>query len=1039
VRYAEYGGSCLPDGYVMTFLLTVSGTYNVWVYTDSINKRLVAGSPKILTVLPDVAVLANYRARGEGLFCVDQTLCMASQDTTFTVQAKDRFMNDAFSCAENVTVYVEPAFAGADQFTVTNLIEEENVGGVPINGVPGPGIDVVTRSGYVGKPILPFDGVVDSCTNGGYLVKIFATLSSDYKVSITVNQTNLFGSPFDLTILPQIRSIPLGVSTLGLVTYNRWTYYTLYFDQPNQGFVVEVVKTDSNKGQPWTFVRYSTIWTDIAEPADGIRNEYPSAFQSRYCRTCRVHVPPTKGQVGFWYVAVFGYEADSFHTVTATRYTDTDLLPSTVLSGQLEPGQYAYFHFDMLKLSGFQVRASVTSEGGGELTATLKKDTWPYVAGDTSAVFGVALFQEFCQDCIIDHPPTFAAEGRWYFSILAHTFPVNFQVALIEFEETPIVFGSKPNELSLPLFTWGYYTFTIDPDMDPDGLQIQVIPSDATFNVTTVLKKAQHPVSVRDSTFNVASCTHCRITVMTKQKFQATWYLGVYTGATGGTFHIRMNMYQACPNSCYGNGQCVQRKIRACVCFPGYTGIDCKEALKDKIFGWYPLDVDTKDVSGNARPLFYKINRFGSYGFTEGGLILLDTYIILPKPKAEVVCRGFHNFRETDPKNYQWEARVDINEGTAPINTVQESVPGLGEWYTWNEKGDPQAPTGAEGNPRRDKVCAEYNPRREMTTMFRVRIEEPLPSPGSMFGIGKASEVFGRADVNLAGKWSWFVYPRQHPNGINVLLDLMLRNETHEISLREQQIWVIDGLDLFEKTDFWTRKFPTYCADGPEPKGLEGLCEFMNPRVWYHIAAVFGPKRAELWIDGIQVAGMELDLWNITDIVDGRIHFGHDPRFAFYERLFFGQVRDIRILLYTASKDEIVTTAKDGQLWFDARQAERTATGQESVTRGTWDNPIGLATVDDGTLDMNTVPHEEVCRQYRNPNEPREFIEASACPFIDTQAAWMLREINDHNYRKYDTDQINFGLGYEMLVLKDTRTFAPVYLGRFYDFSIDEE
>lgn len=61
-------------------------------------------------------------------------------------------------------VFVEPQFAGPDQYTVTNLIEESNVGGVSVNGVPGPGIDVVTRTGYVGQPIFPFNGTSLGCS-----------------------------------------------------------------------------------------------------------------------------------------------------------------------------------------------------------------------------------------------------------------------------------------------------------------------------------------------------------------------------------------------------------------------------------------------------------------------------------------------------------------------------------------------------------------------------------------------------------------------------------------------------------------------------------------------------------------------------------------------------------------------------------------------------------------------------------------------------------------------------------------------------------
>ena len=51
-----------------------------------------------------MAVLSNYRAIGEGLFCIDQRMCMANQATTFTVQAKDAFLNNAVSCKESVEV-----------------------------------------------------------------------------------------------------------------------------------------------------------------------------------------------------------------------------------------------------------------------------------------------------------------------------------------------------------------------------------------------------------------------------------------------------------------------------------------------------------------------------------------------------------------------------------------------------------------------------------------------------------------------------------------------------------------------------------------------------------------------------------------------------------------------------------------------------------------------------------------------------------------------------------------------------------------------
>jgi hypothetical protein len=85
------------------------------------------------------------------------------------------------------------------------------------------------------------------------------------------------------------------------------------------------------------------------------------------------------------------------------------------------------------------------------------------------------------------------------------------------------------------------------------------------------------------------------------------------------------------------------------------------------------------------------------------------------------------------------------------------------------------------GNPFANLTCAEYNPRRELTVMLELKFSLPLPSPGSFIGIGTASRIVGRPDINLPGMWSWTLYPRYHPNGVNVVVDLLLRNATHEI------------------------------------------------------------------------------------------------------------------------------------------------------------------------------------------------------------------------------------------------------------------
>jgi hypothetical protein len=50
-------------------------------------KKLTFGGviTQVLTVLPEIAILSNYRATGEGLFCTDTRDCMANQVRQSTV------------------------------------------------------------------------------------------------------------------------------------------------------------------------------------------------------------------------------------------------------------------------------------------------------------------------------------------------------------------------------------------------------------------------------------------------------------------------------------------------------------------------------------------------------------------------------------------------------------------------------------------------------------------------------------------------------------------------------------------------------------------------------------------------------------------------------------------------------------------------------------------------------------------------------------------------------------------------------------------
>jgi hypothetical protein len=452
--------------------------------------------------------------------------------------------------------------------------------------------------------------------------------------------------------------------------------------------------------------------------------------------------------------------------------------------------------------------------------------------------------------------------------------------------------------------------------------------------------------------------------------------------------HLSLMFWKFCltPHTCTYH----QRKIKICRCFPGYTGTDCRDAIKEKVFAWYPLDGHAGDVTENRRPFFFKTNGEGKLVYKFDGLEVLDTYVIIPKPTPAISCSRFSKMVSPTLHDLQWGDQQVTSEGTAERNRVDAIIPEVEEWYHWNELGKPK------GNPRIEQACAEYNPRREFTIMFHVRVDERGLSPGSMMTLGKPSMIHGRSDIDENGKWAWSFYPQPHPNGRHIVFDLYLRNTTHEISLREEEIYPIgDGaIPIFEKPDYWKRTFPNgWCIDALRPTNKEGTCKYMEKEQYYHVAAVFAPRRIELYVDATLVGVMKLDLWNITDIDGGRIQFGHDPRFSPYERLFFGQVRDIRILRYAASLEEISTLYNKSDLWFKWRESVRSQVGIVD-NPGSWKDPIPLTSFDDGSLDPDVSSHAAVCQSFRVPNEPREMHTESNCPFIDTDTSWIFKEVS---------------------------------------------
>ena len=74
-------------------------------------------------------------------------------------------------------------------------------------------------------------------------------------------------------------------------------------------------------------------------------------------------------------------------------------------------------------------------------------------------------------------------------------------------------------------------------------------------------------------------------------------------GSGGGAFSLVLQLLRTCPNRCSGNGRCVRRNTYACVCNPGYSGLDCAKAVPAKLAAWFPFYDDILDRSGNALQL----------------------------------------------------------------------------------------------------------------------------------------------------------------------------------------------------------------------------------------------------------------------------------------------------------------------------------------------------------------------------------------------------------------------------------------------------
>jgi hypothetical protein len=303
-----------------------------------------------------------------------------------------------------------------------------------------------------------------------------------------------------------------------------------------------------------------------------------------------------------------------------------------------------------------------------------------------------------------------------------------------------------------------------------------------------------------------------------------------------------------------------------------------------------------------------------------------------------------------------------------------------------------------------------------------------FPGTGSFIGAGKESKVAGRADADNQGMWSWLLYPMAHTDAVSTIVDFMFRNDTHEYSIQEQVVLPIgttgDQIPLLQKILPLKQKFPNY-----------------NPLLkldsTYHIAIVFKPFKAQLFVNGKLEKEMDIPKTKLKDLYeDGWIHLGHDCRFAEYERLFFGSFKDFRMLSYAASAFEIATHYSEGQLWF---QAKANYLNSLSLEKGSVENPSPLSFQNMGSMPVVASPHEEACANYRVANENDSLVSSMSCPFEGGQVSWLNYNSVNYNYRRYTSERIMYGLGMFININQEYREFPKPITDSFNDYSIKED
>ena len=205
----------------------------------------------------------------------------------------------------------------------------------------------------------------------------------------------------------------------------------------------------------------------------------------------------------------------------------------------------------------------------------------------------------------------------------------------------------------------------------------------------------------------------------------------------------------------------------------------------------------------------------------------------------------------------------------------------------------------------------------------------------------------------------------------------------------------------------------------------------LNLHQWVHLAGVYARDRIQLFINGEIAAQVRAPMKKMRSVGNALLHIGHDARYPPTSRVFFGMIKDVRLLRYPPTAEEVKMVSR-GLYTLALRPRIATtpttaASGQHQDNEGSEEYPVPVSQLSDLTLPDQVFAHGDFCASHaRLPNEKWDetsSIDAAAgryhsCRF-EGQTTWIPKRGVASNYRQAAISKSDFGIGSMVTVFAD--------------------